>query len=52
MDYVKAIAQGIKSLRYQKLLDEGRWVFGKAWFAERKLYLPRRGKILAKPDFL
>ena len=25
MDYVKAIAQGIKSLPYQKLLDEGRY---------------------------
>jgi len=25
MDYVKAIAQGIKSLRAQKLLDEGRY---------------------------
>ena len=45
----KAMAQ---AFRAQKLLDEGRWVFGKTWSAGRRLYLPRRRKILAKPDFL
>jgi hypothetical protein len=42
----KAMAQ---ALRAQKLLDEGRRVFGKTWTAGRRLYLPRRRKILENP---
>jgi hypothetical protein len=37
MDYAKAIAQGIKSRRYQKLLDEGRYASISEMAAAKKI---------------